>query len=202
MAIGGRRFAVDVREAREVMTMDAIGSVQRDEALLLGTVLTVYAASLIGSAVQRALQAPFFARLDTSTPLRTTVYGVIANLVALPLAMKGVDMLGGPAVVGVPIAFTIGVYTMAVQAAYRVRVVAGSPWQGLGWFTLRLGLASAAGGAAMFGLERWFDLDTAHERLVELAYTNLVFVGIPSVGQLSSTRRSLGPGVYAPTEEA
>ena len=23
----------------------------------------------------------------------------------------------------------------------------------------------------MFGLERWFDLDTAHERLVELAYT-------------------------------
>ena len=36
VAIGGRRLAVDVREAREVMTMDAIGSVPGAPAPLLG----------------------------------------------------------------------------------------------------------------------------------------------------------------------
>ena len=147
------------------------GRFTRDEALLLGAVISVYAASLIGSGLQRALQAPFFALLDTRTPLRTTIYGVIANLVALPVAVGAFKLLGGQAVLGVPIAFTFGVYVMAVQAAYKVRAVAGAPWRGLGAFTLKLVGASALAGVAMLLVEAWLHTGISHERFVELGYT-------------------------------
>ena len=147
------------------------GRFTREEALLLGTVIMVYAASLIGSAVQRALLAPFFALLDTRTPLRTTIYGVIANLIALPLAMGAIALAGGPAVLGVPVAFALGTYVMAAQAAYRVRSIAGSPWRGLGGFVLRLSVASVLAGVAMILAERLLQLDQPHERLIELAGT-------------------------------
>ena len=61
------------------------GSLTRASAALLGVLLAVYSISLVGSAVQRALLAPFMARLDTRTVLRNTIYGVVANLVLLPL---------------------------------------------------------------------------------------------------------------------
>ncbi len=147
------------------------GRFTRQEALLLGTVITVYAVSLIGSAVQRALQAPFFAVLDTRTPLRTTVYGVIANLVALPIAVYGIAFLGGPAIIGVPIAFAIGTYAMAGQAAYRVRAIAGAPWRGLGLFTVKLLTAAVPAAIAMLVTEALLKLDTPHNRWVELAGT-------------------------------
>src|SRR6185295_1987397 len=56
------------------------GSFTEDDARLLGLTLTVYAASLVGSGVQRVFLAMFFARLDTKTPLRNTLYGAVVNV--------------------------------------------------------------------------------------------------------------------------
>jgi murein biosynthesis integral membrane protein MurJ len=174
------------------------GRFTRDEALLLGTVITVYAASLIGSATQRALQAPFFALLDTWTPLWTTLFGVLANLVALPLAVGAIALVAGRdyAVIGVPIAFSIGTYAMAIQAAYKVRKVAGSPWSGLGGFTTRLALSSIVSGLAMMTAELVFDISQPRPRPVELALAvgigllgTAVFAGAAAVLMRQDIRR-------------
>ena len=145
------------------------GRFTRAEALLLGAVIAVYAFSLVGSGVQRALLAPFFALLDTRTPLRATIYGVVANLVLLPIAVGGLILVGGPPVIGVPAAFSLAVYVNVAYAAYRVRSVAGSPWQGLGLFTGKLVGASILSAIAMAVAESWLALDRPHSRLLELA---------------------------------
>ena len=78
---------------------------------LLGTVLVVYAISLVGSAVQRALLAPFFARLDTRTPLRNTFYGVVANLVlAAGLHARRSACTTSMAIIGVALAYSLAQY--------------------------------------------------------------------------------------------
>jgi murein biosynthesis integral membrane protein MurJ len=171
------------------------GRFTRAEALLLGTVIAVYATSLVGSALQRALQAPFFALLDTRTPLWTTVWGVIANLVALPLAVGAFKLAGGQAVLGVPIAFSIGVYVMAIQAAYKVRKVAGAPWRGLGGFTVKLTVASALAGVAMLAVEALFKTGSEHQRFVELAY--LVVAGAAGLAALAGATAVLFRGEIA-----
>ena len=86
------------------------GRFTRADALLLGAVITLYSASLVGSGVQRALLAPFFALLDTRTPLRNTIYGVLANLVFLPVAVAGIAVAGRPAVLGVAVAYSAAQY--------------------------------------------------------------------------------------------
>ena len=63
------------------------GNFSSDDATILGVVLVVYAASIIGSGIQRGMLAPFFAKLDTKIPLRNTLYGVIANLALVPICM-------------------------------------------------------------------------------------------------------------------
>jgi putative peptidoglycan lipid II flippase len=151
------------------------GKFTRADALLLGGLITVYAFSLVGSGVQRALLAPFFALLDTRTPLRNTVYGVVANLVLLPLAVGGIALFGGPAVIGVGVAYSLAQYVNVAHAAYRVRSVAGSPWRGIGPIALKMGLASVLSALAMLPAERWLGLDLPHSRLGEIA--GLVEVG-------------------------
>ena len=147
------------------------GRFTRTEALLLGTVIAVYAFSLVGSAVQRALLAPFFGLLDTRTPLRNTIYGVVANLVFLPLAVGGVVLAGGHGVVGIALAYSLAQYVNVAHAAYRVRSVAGNPWVGLGWFAARLVVASLVSAGAMLAASSWLQLDQPHQRLAELAAT-------------------------------
>lgn len=167
VAVLGRPGAVVVFER---------GRFTRAEALLLGLVLTVYAFSLVGSAVQRALLAPFFALLDTRTPLRNTVYGVLANLVLLPLAVGAIVLTGGPGVVGVAAAYSLAQYVNVAHAAYRVGSVAGNPWSGLGPFALKVTVATVLCTVAMVPAELWLGLDQPHPRLVELAGT--VAVGL------------------------
>jgi putative peptidoglycan lipid II flippase len=138
-------------------------------AMLLGALISIYAFSLVGSGVQRALLAPFFALLDTRTPLRNTIYGVVANLVLLPVAVGTMAAFGGPAVLGVGVAYSIAQYVNVAHAAYRVRAIAGSPWRGLGPFALKVAIASGLSALAMLPLELWLGLDHPKARLAELA---------------------------------
>lgn len=63
------------------------GSFGAEDARLLGVVLAVLALSLPLSAVQRALLLPFYAVRDTKVPLRNSMVGAVATLVALPLCV-------------------------------------------------------------------------------------------------------------------
>lgn len=145
-------------------------------AILLGALISVYAFSLVGSGVQRALLAPFFALLDTKTPLRNTIYGVVANLALLPVAVGAIAAAGGPPVLGVGVAYSLSQYVNVGHAAYRVRSIAGSPWRGLGSFVLKVALASGLSALVMLPMELWLGLDRPQPRLVALA--GLVAVGL------------------------
>ena len=124
------------------------GNLTRSGAELLGLVLAVYSASLVGSAVQRALLAPFFARLDTRTPLRNTVYGIAANLVLLPVCVLPFGRRS-TAVVGVAIAYSLAQYVNVGHAWYRLRRDVGDPLQDSASWAMRLLGLSAASGAVM-----------------------------------------------------
>lgn len=76
-----------------------VGRFSADDARMLGLLLAVLCLSLVPSAVQRALLAPFYAVRDTRVPLRNTVYGVLANFAllpafVLPLWGTGYEVLG------------------------------------------------------------------------------------------------------------
>jgi murein biosynthesis integral membrane protein MurJ len=107
------------------------------DAELLGQVLAVYAISLVGSAVQRAFLAPFFARLDTKVPLRNTVYGVLANLVLIPplLVLAGDDR---QAVIAVALAYSLAQYVNVLHAGVRMRRDLEIRLPGVGGTLLRL----------------------------------------------------------------
>lgn len=111
------------------------GNLSREDATLLGLVLAIYAASLIGSAVQRALLAPFFASLDTVVPFRNTIYGVVANLQALPVLLLVFGSEGRYAPLAVPVAYSIAQYANVVHAWFclarvrKVRVYTNAAWR-------------------------------------------------------------------------
>ena len=159
------------------------GRFTRADALLLGALITVYAFSLIGSGVQRALLAPFFALLDTRTPLRNTIYGVVANLALLPAAVGAMALIGRPQVLGIGVAYSLAQYVNVAHAAYRVRSVAGSPWRGMIRFVLKLGLASGLSTAAMLLASQWLGLERQNTRLVEVA--GLVAAGLIGLAVLA-----------------
>ena len=65
----------------------AAGDFTADQARLLGITVAVYAASLPTAALQRMLLGLTFARLDTVTYLRNTIFGAAANFLFLGAAM-------------------------------------------------------------------------------------------------------------------
>jgi len=153
------------------------GSLTRDGASLLGLVLAIYSASLIGSAIQRALLAPFFARLDTRTPLRNTTYGIVANLLFLPAFVLPFGLHSANAVLGVALAYSLAQYVNVAHAWFRVRGVVGDPLAGVsGWLT-RLLCASLVSGGVMAGAYAVFRLDTPWPRTELLARTAGVGAG-------------------------
>jgi murein biosynthesis integral membrane protein MurJ len=125
------------------------GNFARNDAVLLGIALAVYAASLVGSAVQRALLAPFFARLDTRTPLRNTVYGVVANLVLLPLLVLPFGSHNPRAILGVALAYSLAQYVNVFHAWHRLRVLVGTPRAMVRPLLVRLVVASTVAAAVM-----------------------------------------------------
>jgi peptidoglycan biosynthesis protein MviN/MurJ (putative lipid II flippase) len=174
----------------------------RDAAVLLGVVLAVYSASLVGSALQRAMLAPFFARLDTRTPLRNTFYGVAANLLLLPVCVLPFGRHEN-AIIGVAIAYSLAQYVNLAHAWYRMRRDIGVRLRGIGPSALRLGGASVLSGAAMWGLSRALALTEPMHRgelllkiagvgvvgLVALA-ASLAVLGASEVRALIRIRRS------------
>jgi peptidoglycan biosynthesis protein MviN/MurJ (putative lipid II flippase) len=97
------------------------GNFDREAASLLGLTLAVYASSLVGSAVQRALLTPFYAALDTRIPFRNTVYGVLANLGLLLVLTLPFRDHPRTAVVGVAVAYSIAQYVNVIHAYWRLR---------------------------------------------------------------------------------
>jgi putative peptidoglycan lipid II flippase len=125
---------------------------------VLGYVLMVYSISLVGSAVQRAVLAPFYARLDTRTPLRNAFYGVAANLVLLPLLVLPFSLTNKYAILGVALAYSLAQYVNVAHGWYRLHQTDGNPGYGTLGFTLRLAVASVASALVMIAASVVFNL--------------------------------------------
>jgi putative peptidoglycan lipid II flippase len=142
MAVLGKPAAVAVFDR---------GSFKLASAELLGSVLIVYAISLVGQALQRALLAPFYARLDTRTPLRNALYGCLANLVLLPVLVLPFGLHNPSAIIGVALAYSLAQYVNAGHAWYRLTQSDGNPLRGVLPFVIRLAVASAVSAGVMIG---------------------------------------------------
>jgi putative peptidoglycan lipid II flippase len=159
------------------------GNFSRSDAAMLGVVLAVYSLSLVGSAVQRAMLSPFFARLDTRTPLRNTLYGVAADLLLIPLCILP---FGGAeaAIIGIAIAYSVSQYVNVGHAWYRLRHDLDIRMTGIWPTAWRLALASAVSGAAMLGARIALGLDHPMSRRALLLKT--AGVGVLGAGLLAA----------------
>jgi peptidoglycan biosynthesis protein MviN/MurJ (putative lipid II flippase) len=145
------------------------GSFGDADASLLGLLLVLYSASLVGSAVQRVLLAPFFARLDTKVPLANTFLGVVVNLVLAVVLVAALGGLGGEgggagetrAVLGVAIAFSLTQYVLVAHAWWCLRTGVGISLAGTGPFLARLVGASVVAGGIMLAAVAAADLGPA-----------------------------------------
>jgi peptidoglycan biosynthesis protein MviN/MurJ (putative lipid II flippase) len=171
------------------------GSLTRASAALLGLVLTVYSISLVGSAVQRALLAPFMARLDTRTVLRNTIYGVAANLVLLPLLTLPFGLGNQHAILGVALAYSLAQFVNVGHAWYRLHRTIGWRPEGLAAFTVKLVAASLLSGAAMLGATLALRLDEISGRFTLIFLT--LAVGLGGCAVLGAALFFLGGGDLA-----
>jgi murein biosynthesis integral membrane protein MurJ len=190
------------------------GNFTHASASLLGVVLAVYSISLVGSALQRVLLSPFFAKLDTRTPLRNTIYGVAANLVLLPLLTLPFGWGNPNAIIGIALAYSLAQFVNVAHAGYRLRSTIGSPVRGIGRLAPRLVAASAISGGAMVAAVMLFQLDDGLSRGTLLLRTALTGLGgalilaaammLLAGKDLSSTWRSLRrqPATHALQSEA
>lgn len=149
------------------------GSFSDADASLLGLLLVLYSTSLVGSAVQRVLLAPFFARLDTKVHLANTCLGVVVNLAlagVLMAALGGFDGSGADgggdsrAVLGVAIAFSITQYVLVAHAWSRLRSRIGISLEGVHPFFVRIVVGSLVAGALMAAGAAVVDLGPELER--------------------------------------
>jgi murein biosynthesis integral membrane protein MurJ len=122
----------------------------RDNAMMLGVVLAVYSLSLVGSAVQRAMLAPFFSRLDTRTPLRNTFYGMAVNMLLLPICVLPFGRTEN-GIIGIAIAYSLAQYVNVAHAWYHMKRDLDLSMRGIGPTFWRLAGASLLSGAAMVG---------------------------------------------------
>lgn len=171
----------------------SVGRFTADQAQLLGLAMAVYAASLVGSAVQRSLLSPFVASRDTRTPLRNTVYGLLANVLLLPLFVlpfRG----SGLAVLGVALAFSLAQYVNVGHAWWRLHREFGVSLRPTGWPFLRTLAASALAAAAMLGTGLLLGIEGhALQRLALLGFTLLagaVGLAVYVVAESAMQRRS------------
>ena len=139
------------------------GSFSGADAALLGILLATYSLSLVGSAVQRALLAPFYARLETRVPFRNTLYGVCANLALAPplVLLLGADRREG--ILGVAVAYSLAQYVNATHAWVRLRaigIILDRVWS-IVW---RLGVVGVVGTAVLVAADGWLDLGALEDR--------------------------------------
>ncbi len=153
------------------------GSLTRASAVLLGAVLAVYSIALVLQALQRALLAPFFARLDTRMVLRNTLYGVVANLALLPVITLPFGRTSSHAVLGVALAYSLAQVVNVGHAWYRLRPVVPRAAEGLAGFAMKVAGASLLSGAAMVAAITLLRLDQPMGRVTLLLLTGLVGIG-------------------------
>jgi putative peptidoglycan lipid II flippase len=160
------------------------GKFTRSEAGLLGLVLAVYSLNLVGAALQRAVLAPFYGRLDMKTPLRNSVYGVVANLVLLPICVLPFPAHDSKAMYGVAIAFSLAQYVNVAHGWYRLREIVPKPLAGTGLTSIRLTAASAVSAANMLIAMRLLRLDAAGLSRVTLLLRTCAagLVGLAALG--------------------
>ena len=151
------------------------GNFTRHEATMLGIVLAVFSLSLVGSGVQRAMLAPFFARLDTRTPLRNTIYGVVANLLLIPVCVLPFGR-GEDGIIGIALAYSIAQYVNVAHAWHRMRTEIGVSLRGTSSTFWRLTAGSAVSGLAMIGGSVVLRLGAVSARWVLLLKTGVVGV--------------------------
>ncbi|HEX6844269.1 MAG TPA: lipid II flippase MurJ [Actinomycetota bacterium] len=175
------------------------GKFSAEDAALLGVTLAVYALSLPGSGIQRALLAPFFARLDTRVPFRNTVYGVVANLALVPVCIAPFGN-SADAVIGVAVAYSLAQYVNVAHAWARLRGIDLQP-RGVRSMLLPLLVAAAASIVVMVGGVYLLELGEETRRGVLLLETGLlavagvaVFAGVALLLGLDDVRRLRGDG--------
>lgn len=171
------------------------GNLTRDAAELLGVALAVYAVSLVGSAWQRAMLAPFFARMDTRVPLRNTVYGVAANLALVPLLVLPFGRDNGNAIVGVAAAYSLAQYVNVAHAWYRMRHDLGIHLEGMRGFVWRLVGASVVMSGVLAGGYALLDLGSPQGRWRLLLET--VAVAVAGMATFAATLKLIGGGEFA-----
>ena len=144
---------------------------------MLALTLAVYGFSLVGSGVQRVLLAPFYARLDTRTPLRNAIVGVVVDLVLLIpcVALFGLHRVEG--VVGVALAFSITQYFIVWHAWHRLTATVHVQARNLLGLVLRLGVACALAAAAMLAWLSRIDLTGADRGRLLLVTVSAGLVG-------------------------
>ena len=138
---------------------------------LLALTLAVYGASLIGSGVQRVLLAPFYARLDTKTPMRNTFYGVVVDLVLLVPCVLIFGLHSSNGLIGVAIAYSITQYYIVWHAWWRLQKTVPLRLRALRAFIVRSSIASAISIGVMLVLVAALHLTTIHNRLHLLLLT-------------------------------
>ena len=172
---------------------------------LLGVTLAVYALSVPGSGIQRALLAPFFAALDTTTPLRNTVYGVAANLAFIPVLLP---LFGRTerAIIAVALAYSLAQYVNVAHAWERLHAGLGIRIEGAVRIVAQASAAGVAAAAVMVGCRALIDLGAIDGRWVLLGVTALigvvgvaVFAAITAGLALPDLRRLRGGGEAQPT---
>lgn len=167
------------------------GKFDAQDAVLLGWVLVAYSLSLPGSGVQRALLGPFFARLDTRTPLRNTLYGNAANLLLLPVFMWVAGREDAWAVIAVGAAYSAAQYVHVAHAWWRLHHGLRIGLKGVGRFTVEILVGSVVYGAALYGLARALGLYGELPRYQLLLRTLFAGVvgGVPAVAVAYAMRR-------------
>lgn len=160
------------------------GRFSRNDAAMLGLVLAVYSINLVGAALQRALLAPFFGRLDMKTPWRNSVYGVVANLVLLPLFVLPFPKGDSRAMYGVALAFSLAQYVNVAHGWYRLRAIVPHPMAGAWMTTVRLTVASAVAAVNMLLAIRLLNVDGLHlTRFMLFVRTGVVgLIGLAVLG--------------------
>jgi putative peptidoglycan lipid II flippase len=151
VAVGGAPFTAGLFSA---------GDFTADQARFLGITVAVYAASLPTAALQRMLLGLTFARLDTATYLRNTIYGAVANFLLLGAAMA---FWRTPTLLMVPIAYALAQIVNVWHAAVSVREYLGDTLADLRGVVGRLALVVAAAVIFMIAIRLWLAPDLSAE---------------------------------------
>ena len=150
------------------------GNFSADDTRTLSLLLVVYSFSLVGSGLQRVLLAPFYARLDTLTPLRNTAYGVLVDLCLLLPCVVLFGRHRPEAVLGIALAFSLTQYFIVTHAWYQLRHTVKIGWADISSFGWRALVASLGSAAVMVSLVRGLDILGVADRATQLAATVVI----------------------------